>query len=308
MISDCNDQPRDLQLPLLSKWGTIMSIHVQAEHGGASSVALSASAREIPVNQCRYDGVLIDIAGVIHLDGQPIDGSIEAIERLRHAGVPFRLITNTTSKSSDKVYAVLNQLGVTVDASHVLTAPLATIGYLQRHRLRPHLLIADALSDDFDHCGLSTDDPNCVVLGDAGDKFDYARLNAAFRLLQSDSRAPLIAMGGNRYFRSADGQLSLDIYPFAALLSEASGREIVVTGKPAPAFFDSALASLDVSGGRVVMIGDDLESDVGGAIAAGVDGILVKTGKYDSDQLQQSDIHPTKVRENLADAIDHLLA
>ncbi|WP_161604495.1 TIGR01458 family HAD-type hydrolase [Roseiconus nitratireducens] len=254
-----------------------------------------------------YDACLIDIAGVIHTGGRAIAGSVQAIGRLQASGMPFRLLTNTTSKSSGMVLAMLTELGVDVSAEDLLTAPKATIEYLKQNDLRPHLLIADALEEDFQTSGLELQSPNCVVLGDAGEKFTYPSLNQAFRLLQSDDQRPLIAMGGNRYFREADGDLSLDIFPFAALLSEAASREVVITGKPSAEFFAAAVGSLGTERERTVMIGDDLESDVGGALNAGIDGILVRTGKFDPAEFDRSAIQPTAVHEDLASAVDEIL-
>ena len=128
---------------------------------------------------------------------------------------------------------------------------------------------------DFD--GLDLHEPNAVVVGDAGEHFSYAGLNRAFRLLQAG--APLLALGRNRYFKEADG-LSLDAGPFVAALEYAAGVSAELLGKPAPALFAQALRALGCNPDQAVMIGDDVEADVNGALAAGLGGILVRTGKY----------------------------
>jgi ribonucleotide monophosphatase NagD (HAD superfamily) len=74
----------------------------------------------------------------------------------------------------------------------------------------------------------------------------------------------------------------------------------VVLGKPAPAFFEAALKRLDVDAADAFMIGDDIKADVGGAKAAGLNGILVKTGKYRSSDLELG-IKPDQVLDSLAD-------
>ena len=111
----------------------------------------------------------------------------------------------------------------------------------------------------------------------AGEHFRYATLNQAFRLVHGG--APLFALGRNRYFQEADG-LSLDAGPFVAALEYASGQTAELIGKPAPAIFRAALASTGCAPADAVMMGDDVDSDVNGAITAGLRGILVKTGKY----------------------------
>ncbi|TIX45050.1 MAG: TIGR01458 family HAD-type hydrolase, partial [Mesorhizobium sp.] len=82
-----------------------------------------------------------------------------------------------------------------------------------------------------------------VIVGDAGDAFTYAALNDAFRELSAG--AELLALATNRTFRDADGGLSLDAGPFVAALEFASLKRANVLGKPSPAFFLSALASMD---------------------------------------------------------------
>ena len=66
-----------------------------------------------------------------------------------------------------------------------------------------------------------------------------------------------------------------------AALEYAAQREAVLLGKPAPDFFKAALASIECDGKEAVMVGDDAEADVAGALAAGVgSALLVRTGKY----------------------------
>ena len=115
------------------------------------------------------------------------------------------------------------------------------------------------------------------MVGDAGDHLRYAGINQAFRLLKAG--APLLALGRNRYFKETDG-LSMDAGPFVAALEYAAGVSAELLGKPAPALFAAALRPLGCIPAQAVMIGDDVEADVNGALAAGLGGILVRTGKF----------------------------
>lgn len=86
-------------------------------------------------------------------------------------------------------------------------------------------------------------------------------------------------MGMNRYFREKDG-LSLDADPFIVALEYATDVKSIVIGKPGKEFFRTALLSVNCKANNAVMIGDDIEADVIGALDAGLQGILVKTKKY----------------------------
>jgi HAD superfamily hydrolase (TIGR01458 family) len=112
--------------------------------------------------------------------------------------------------------------------------------------------------------------------------------------------AALIALQKNRYWETAAG-LSLDAGPFVAALEYGSGTPAEVVGKPSPAFFELALRELGVSADRAAMVGDDVEADVGGAIDAGLRGILVRTGKYREDLVRESGIEPTATIDSIAE-------
>lgn len=114
-------------------------------------------------------------------------------------------------------------------------------------------------------------------------------------------------MAKNRNFLDHDGELSLDAGPFVAALEYASGREATVFGKPAAMFFKLAVESLRCAPEEVAMIGDDVEADVGGAMAAGLMGVLVRTGKYRPGQEAHLVERPTLVAKNLKVAVDLLL-
>ncbi len=144
-----------------------------------------------------------------------------------------------------------------------------------------------------------------MLVGDAGEGFTYENLNQAFRLLLSG--APLLAMGNNRYFKEDEG-FSLDVGPFVTALEYAAGTQAKVLGKPAPEFFHAAAADLGCEVGDVVMVGDDVAADVVGGLAAGLQGVLVQTGKYrpgDEDQLESTN---ARVVPDIAAAIDWIIA
>jgi HAD superfamily hydrolase (TIGR01458 family) len=138
-----------------------------------------------------------------------------------------------------------------------------------------------------------------VVIGDLEDTWDYRTLNRAFRLLHHNPEAKLIALGMTRYWMSPDG-LALDVAPFVAALEHATGRKPLVFGKPAAAFFRGAAERLGLPVEEILMIGDDITADVGGAQAAGLKGALVKTGKFRQADLE-GDVRPYAVFDSVAD-------
>ncbi|MGO9907235.1 MAG: HAD hydrolase-like protein [Solirubrobacteraceae bacterium] len=59
----------------------------------------------------------------------------------------------------------------------------------------------------------------------------------------------------------------------------ATGREAYVVGKPARGFFEQVLEDLRLDTEEAAMVGDDIDSDVAGALRVGLPAILVRTGK-----------------------------
>jgi HAD superfamily hydrolase (TIGR01458 family) len=265
---------------------------------------IRASTPRAKSTMARCTGILLDLDGVIYVGGRVLPGSLEAVARLREAGIPVRFLTNTTRTPHRLLLAKLRVMGLDVAGRELFTPAMAARALLEREGLRPLLLVHPALEEDF--AGLAGSGAEAVVLGDAGDAFSYAAMNAAFRALGRG--AEFLALANNRCFRDDDGGLSLDAGPFVAALSFASRREPLVLGKPAAAFFHAALASMGVKPEDAAMVGDDVESDVGGAMAAGLSGILVRTGKYEAGAEAHISPPPSAVVDDLAAAVEWLLA
>ena len=246
----------------------------------------------------RVRAVLIDLDGVLYVEDEPIAGAREAVGRLRAAGLALRFVTNTTARSRSHTFQRLERLGFGAADEELVTPAALAVAHCTRHRLRRVALVMnEEVKHDFE--GLEeADDAQAVIVGDLGDAFGYDVLNKAFRQVMAG--AELIALQRNRFWLRADG-LALDVGPFVAALEYATGREARVVGKPARGFFDEVLRGLRVDAGAAAMVGDDIESDIGGAMGAGLAGILVRTGKYREDAVRASGIAPSATVDSIAD-------
>ncbi|MFF7765335.1 HAD-IIA family hydrolase [Streptomyces massasporeus] len=249
--------------------------------------------------------VLIDIDGVLTVSWRPLPGAVEALREVREAGFGVLLVTNTTSRTRASIAGTLAEAGFPVSAEDILTAPAATAAYLAEHHpgARCALLNSGDIAEDLDgvtvvEAGDTEAVPDVVLVGGAGPEFGYAALDRAFGHLQRGAR--LVAMHRNLYWRTAEG-LRLDSGAFLAGLERAARVEAEITGKPARAFFASALARLGVGAREAVMVGDDVESDVLAAQRAGVTGVLVRTGKFQPETLRAADGTPDHVIDSFAD-------
>lgn len=248
--------------------------------------------------------LLIDMDGVLYQGEKLIAGSREALDWIKAEGIPHLFVTNTTSRPRRQLVEKLARLGLEAEAEQIWTPPAAALRWLGEQVSGPiALYVPPATAKDF--VGLEIADPTsdqpvaAVVVGDYGARWTFDGLNEAFRRLMHASQPPLVALGMTRYWQAEDG-LRLDTGPFVAALEYACGRKATVVGKPAPAFFEAALAQLGVGGAETVMIGDDIRGDVGGAQQAGIRGLLVKTGKFRPEDLD-GEIRPADVLGSIAD-------
>ena len=246
-------------------------------------------------------GVLLDLAGVVYEGDHALPGAVDAVARLRAGGLPLRFVTNTTRKTKQALLDRLTRLGLDIKKDELFTPASAARDWLAAHDAAPVLVVHPNLESEFANVPARL--ARAFVVGDAGESFDFEHLNTAFRAL--DDGAELIALAKNRTFKDDDGKLSLDAGAFVAALEYASGHTARVLGKPSPDFFAGALASMDCRPEDAVMVGDDAEADVAGALQAGLaHALLVRTGKYHDGDEGRFEPHPTATVADLSAATD----
>jgi len=252
-------------------------------------------------------GVLLDLSGVLYDADRPVPGAAGAVTRLRDAGLPLRFLTNSTRAPRRVLLEKLHGYGIDLAGDELFTPARAACDLLIARGLKPHLLIHPDLAEDFADLPDTLGPGRALVVGDAGRHFTYDALNAAFRVL--DDGADFLALAANRTFRDADGALSMDAGAFVAALEYASRQPPEILGKPAKPFFDAALASMNLTPEEAVMIGDDAESDIAGALTAGLgQAILVRTGKYRAGDEIRTTPAASHVADTVVQAVAHILA
>lgn len=243
--------------------------------------------------------LLFDMDGVLYNDTVPIEGAREALAWVRRERIPHLFVTNTSSRSRRHLAEKLAGFGIVAMEHDILCPPAAAGDWLRAHAEgRVALFVPEKALAEF--AGLDVLPPDAdagagsesarplaryVVIGDLADAWDFRTINRAFRLLHANPDSQLIALGMTRYWQTPDG-LQLDVAPFVAALEHATRKQAIVFGKPAAPFFHAAADKLGIAPADVLMIGDDVEADVGGAQRAGLMGALVKTGKFRPSDLE----------------------
>jgi phospholysine phosphohistidine inorganic pyrophosphate phosphatase len=248
--------------------------------------------------------VLFDLDGVFYEGDKAIEGAAQVVAWLQERKMPHLFLTNTTSRPRSALVEKLAGFGVQVDEARILSPPVVAVHWLKKNISgEVALFVPEATQAEFADLAIAPEEKEsavgAVVIGDLARAWDFAKLNRAFRLLMSEPRPELIALGKTLYTYDSDG-LRLDTAPFVAALEQAAGVTARVLGKPAPLFFQAALEMLRAEAAGTVMVGDDIHSDVEGAQKAGLRGVLVKTGKFQPRDLT-GDIKPHAVLDSIAD-------
>ncbi|TML85855.1 MAG: TIGR01458 family HAD-type hydrolase [Actinobacteria bacterium] len=251
--------------------------------------------------------ILIDLDGALHVSGEPIPGAADAVARLRRDGHRLRFVTNNTTRSRAQLAADMRSLGVELDDDELQTPAAAAARALAGKRILA--LTMHAIVADLEGVELVGEDADAVLLGGADETpetnlvFSFMNLARAFSELEMG--ADLYCLHRNRWWQTKHGPL-LDAGAFVAGLEYAAETEATVLGKPSPAYFGAACEALDADPELTWMVGDDVEADIAGAQRFGLRTILVRTGKFRPDAVEDTDVRPDGIVSSLAHLPDWL--
>jgi HAD superfamily hydrolase (TIGR01458 family) len=266
--------------------------------------------RPLPVGRVgrRIEGLLLDVDGVLTVSWEPLPGAVEALERIRTAWIPFRLVTNTTELTRRELVDTLARAGFTVGPEDLVTAVVATGELLESDHPGARCLVIGGPASREDLGAISIvgdDDPaEVVVVGGSSEAVPWDVANRALRLVLAG--APLVAMHGSLTWMTEGGMVLDTGRALVLALEEASGRRATVAGKPSGRFFEQALRLLGAPPAGAAMVGDDVVNDVLAAQGVGMTGVLVRTGKFDRGDLRPCRGEPDHVIDSVA-ALPELL-
>jgi HAD superfamily hydrolase (TIGR01458 family) len=245
--------------------------------------------------------ILLDVDGVLHVSGEPIPGAVDAVKRLRSAGHRIRFVTNSTIMSRADLGKQLRAMGFAIDDEELQTTGVVAASLLKGKRVLA--LTMPGILDDLEGLQLIGINADAVLVGGAdegeepGRVFSYLNLNRAFLELQAG--AELYSLHKNRWWQTADGP-RLDSGAFVAGLEYAADTEATVLGKPSPEYFAAALEAIDADPEMAWMVGDDFEGDIVGAQRHGMRTVLVRTGKFRPDELEDAGVLPDAIVSSIA--------
>jgi glycerol 3-phosphatase-2 len=246
-----------------------------------------------------HDAFLFDLDGVLYRGDRPIPMAAEAVARLRRTGKRLAFVTNNSSRTPERVAARLASVGIEADAREVETSAMATAELLGDRGVRTAFVVGEeGIRRALAGVGialLEAEDsvPEVVVVG-LDRAADYARLAAASLFVERG--AALVATNADASYPVPAGLLP-GAGALLAVITATTGAIAEVVGKPHPPLLRAALAR--AGGGRPLVIGDRLDTDIDGAAALGWHSLLVLTGVSTRSDLETSSSRPTYVGEDL---------
>ena len=252
-----------------------------------------------------YKGILLDLEGVIYEGSRLIDGSIETINKLLAHGFNIKYLTNTTTTSRRLVFEKLIQFKLPLIEPDIFSPAIAANIFLKKKNIsRISLFTNQSLQEDFADFVIDDLRPEAIILGDLYKEFRWEKLNKAFQIIL-EANPLIIALHKNRYCKR-ENKLGLDLGPFVAALEYATSKKSVLIGKPEKNFFNLAIEDMKLKNEEVVMIGDDIFADIGGAKNIFLSTIQVKTGKFQKKDETNVYLQPD-YRINSISELPHIL-
>lgn len=228
-----------------------------------------------------YENLLLDLDGCVWVGGLCTRGAAEAVAELRAAGKALAFVTNDSRRSPEEYVRKLWSLGLQASLEEVVTVGGA-IQHVLAERARGKGTYVIGSSAIFRHVadagarvlnGTEQAAEAELVIIAGHDDLHFSELREAIRAVLAG--AEMIAAGRDRTFPGDDGPWP-GTGAIVAALEYATDRKAVSVGKPEPQIFKTALDRF--GGGRTLVVGDRLDSDLAGAMAAGLDGAIVLTG------------------------------
>jgi HAD superfamily hydrolase (TIGR01457 family) len=248
-----------------------------------------------------YDAILIDLDGVLYRWPEPIAGAAGAVAALRDAGKRFAFVTNNSSRTPAQVAERLASVGVEAKPEEVVTSALVTATILAERGTGSAFVIGEeGLLEALTDAGIrvvnaSPDEVDAVVVG-FDRAADYTKLKDASILVERG--AALVASNADPSFPAPEGESWPGAGALLAVIETTTGMRGEVFGKPEAPLFERALAS--AGGGRPLVVGDRLDTDIAGASRLGWDSALVLTGNARREDVESSPWQPAFVVDDLS--------
>ncbi|WP_344703389.1 TIGR01457 family HAD-type hydrolase [Salinicoccus jeotgali] len=249
-----------------------------------------------------YEGYLIDLDGTMYNGGTVIEGAIDFIDRLNKASIPYVFLTNNATKTQEEAAQKLIDMGFDIHPRTLYTSTMATVDYLSAAHSGAAVYVvgSDSLKHSLESAGFkiiqSADEHADYVVMGLDIEINYGKLSEAALLIAAG--ATFISTNPDRKFPTERGLVPGN-GALAAVLSSATDVEPVTVGKPSGIILEAAIKALGLPKERVLLVGDNYDTDIKTGLEGGVDTLHVDTGVTSSEQVRQQSLQPSFMIENL---------
>ncbi|MBA4602763.1 TIGR01457 family HAD-type hydrolase [Thermoactinomyces mirandus] len=248
----------------------------------------------------RYKGYFIDLDGTLFRGDEVIPGAPEFVAWLNKIQIPYLYLTNNSTRSPEWVAAKLQRMGYPARTDQVFTTALATACYLQEKEapMSVYVVGEEGLFQAISDAGIAITDqnPDAVVVG-LDRSFTYEKMKKACLAIRAGAK--LIGTNADLALPTEEG-----LWPGSGSLSvaiaAAAGTEPFFIGKPEPVMMHYALKKIGLTPDEVLVVGDNLQTDILAGIRGGMDTLLVYTGVTTPQMAKSSDIKSTHAVYNLS--------
>jgi len=250
--------------------------------------------------------VLVSSAGAL-------PGAAAFLGRLASAGRPYLLVSNDASRLPSTTAARYQRFGLPVTVDRILTSGMLLAEHFVAHGLAgaPTIVLGSRDSETYvrDAGGVVVphgDDRATVVVAADDDGYPFLEtinevVTVLLRRLGRGERTHLVLPNPDLVFPSGPdafgitaGAIAVTLESVMRLRDPAGDHRFVPLGKPHPPMFEAAVRRFPgLDRRRLVMIGDQLGTDILGAHRAGIDTVLVESGVARLKDLQGSSVLPT---------------
>lgn len=247
------------------------------------------------------EGILCDLDGVLYVDNELLPKAKEAVNYLLASEKKVIFCTNTTKNSIKGLENKLLNFGLNIPENLILSPPKIAIEWLKNNNYPSiYPLINQELFEDFAEFNFNFANPDYILIGDIGKTWTYDLMNEIFNKLMNG--AEILALHKGKFWQAQKG-LRIDIGAFINAFEYATNKKAHIFGKPNEEYFLTACKKMDLSPKNVLMLGDDIISDVDGAMKCGLKGGIIKTGKYREDYANKSGVEPNYELDSIYDII-----
>lgn len=246
------------------------------------------------------DAIFLDLDGTIYLGGEPIEGALDFLGRLKQRGIRRFFLSNNSSKSVSQYLEKLTSMGIPATEQDILLSTHDLLSWLKKEGITETYLVGtEGMREMLEDDGIRTraQSPQYVVLG-YDTEINYEKLSTASIHLHRG--VPMVASHPDIVCPSPDGGLP-DTGAYIDLFEATTGvRPVHICGKPNPGMILHKIVELGLRPDNCAMVGDRLYTDIEMAERSGVHGILVLSGEATMSDASDATQKPSLIVDSVA--------